>query len=439
MYEHSIFYYPYAFFSDNHVPFLKASALYFDKLYILDPVKSNIQAGRLDLTKEKKGGVLDQIKNNIIKSTKRSSGSENFSGDEASELIDGIRMLERKGILKRIRPEEVLHEYEKEIEDAIRSDLMDPDFVTECRSSGVKRWTLALAKVPPNLRNDEKYKPIEESMRSLMGDFARHIGEGYIEGYIEGSLKRYDEQRQVVGRTYMEGYKDEEGMKEYRFGDYPIELGESIMINHALFGGLLYAQATPVTDDPFHNKILDIKIRRVSSLPEVKSILQNRDKMRRMKQNQLALTTLTDIELGIVPMGLPISKIMEFRDHQEKELKRVREELANLARMIQDTPWSKDFADKLETNVIPTQVRPELEKCREKADSWLASHRGEIILAGGGIISIVLTITAGAPLLIPQLATGVSSILKSISDMTKKQDNPPNGFHYLMKIKEMQA
>ncbi|NIP23698.1 MAG: hypothetical protein GWN67_06305 [Phycisphaerae bacterium] len=40
MNEHSIFYYPYASFRDDQVPLLKAVALYFDKLYILDPFKA---------------------------------------------------------------------------------------------------------------------------------------------------------------------------------------------------------------------------------------------------------------------------------------------------------------------------------------------------------------------------------------------------------------
>ncbi len=41
MTEHSIFYYPYASFKEKQVPLLKAAALYFDKLYILDPTKAS--------------------------------------------------------------------------------------------------------------------------------------------------------------------------------------------------------------------------------------------------------------------------------------------------------------------------------------------------------------------------------------------------------------
>lgn len=38
MTERNLFYYPYASFTNAQVPLLKAAALYFDKLIILDPV-----------------------------------------------------------------------------------------------------------------------------------------------------------------------------------------------------------------------------------------------------------------------------------------------------------------------------------------------------------------------------------------------------------------
>ena len=41
MNSHEIFYYPYASFKEGQMPLLKAAALYFDKLYILDPRKAS--------------------------------------------------------------------------------------------------------------------------------------------------------------------------------------------------------------------------------------------------------------------------------------------------------------------------------------------------------------------------------------------------------------
>jgi len=97
---HSIFYYPYASFTNPQVPLLKAAALYFDKIYILDPKKANIPGNRI------------------------------------GELAEGIELLEKEKILERVPPEEILHKYEAPITDAIRKDLQDPNFIEVCRSSG---------------------------------------------------------------------------------------------------------------------------------------------------------------------------------------------------------------------------------------------------------------------------------------------------------------
>jgi hypothetical protein len=130
---------------------------------------------------------------------------------------------------------------------------------------------------------------------------------------------------------------------------------------------------------------------------------------------------------------------MEFRGDNEKELRLLREQLANVARQIEGTPWSKDFADKVEREIIPKEIYQALQKYREKTDSWLASHRNEIIAAGASIIYIVISIASGSQLSAAELATGAGSILPPIIDMTKRGENTHNAFHYLIKIKEMQT
>jgi hypothetical protein len=40
MTEHNLFYYPYVSFTNAQLQLLKVAALYFDKLYLLDPVGS---------------------------------------------------------------------------------------------------------------------------------------------------------------------------------------------------------------------------------------------------------------------------------------------------------------------------------------------------------------------------------------------------------------
>ena len=166
MEEHSIFYYPYASFKDDQSPLLKAVALYFDKLYILDPLKSS----------------WDNI------------GQTPATPD--------INLLEKEGILVRVSPEEVFLEYETAIADAIRADLNDTDFLQACDRSGrAGRWTLALAKVPKEIRNDPKFQRLDRSMQRLMGDVAREVSADfgrYVEGYAEiADSDVYDEYRET--------------------------------------------------------------------------------------------------------------------------------------------------------------------------------------------------------------------------------------------------
>jgi hypothetical protein len=140
MYEHNIFYYPYASFKEKQAPLLKAAALYFDTLYILDPVKAS----------------WDRI------------GATEFTRD--------LKLLEDEGILVRISPENALKTYKAAIEGAIRADLDDPGFVKLCDQFDTQgRWTLALAKVPENIREDPQFKPLDQSMQYLMGDFSRAV------------------------------------------------------------------------------------------------------------------------------------------------------------------------------------------------------------------------------------------------------------------------
>lgn len=163
--ENSIFYYPYATFQDAQLPLLKAAALYFDKLYILDPVEASFD------------GIGIQ-----------------------PDVNKDVDLLKDAGILKRINPREILaqKEYRVALEEEILADLEDSQFRNLCESHSHKdRWTLALAKVPKNLRTDERFKDIEDSMRSIMSV--------YDKPYIEGRV--FDEVRYS---------------KEYRYADLPL-------------------------------------------------------------------------------------------------------------------------------------------------------------------------------------------------------------------------
>lgn len=159
MTEHTLFYYPYASFTNAQIPLLKAAALYFDKLVILDPV----------------GASWDTI------------GADH-------EAQRAIKMLRAENILETVTPADVLAKYASLITEAIRQDVQDRQFIELCETRGRGRWTLALAKVPKDLQTDQE-------MRHLMGDFAREMAND-ASSFSEQSdeYREYAEQ----GQTYTE-------------------------------------------------------------------------------------------------------------------------------------------------------------------------------------------------------------------------------------------
>lgn len=398
---HEIFYYPYASFKEEQKPLLKAAALYFDKLYILDPLKA-------------------------------SSGTIGPGGASKD-----VRLLEDIGVLDRVGPGQVLFKYEKPIADAIRADLNDPEFMKLCETSGrAQYWTLALAKVPKIIRDDPEFKPLDRSMQHLMGDVAREVLPD-VSRYAEHFAEVYDE--------YIE---NDSGMVEYRYADYPLPLGEAIMINHALFGGLLYTGAMPLTDDPFHNKVLALKIQRAQNIPKVREILEDRAKTRKMKSNQLAMTTMTDIDLAIISPDIPMEDILKYRLDHKDALDKARQELGWMAREISQNPWSKEFADELESNTIP-KIRRKLEESKKARDSWLKSGRGKKALKMVGMTVAAATATislalSATPLLPVAVVIGILGLVSDVAipggelalDWKRgKREALGNGLHYLLNIK----
>jgi hypothetical protein len=398
MNSHTIFYYPYAALKDEQALLLKAAALFFDQLYILDPAKAS-------------SGTIGP-------------------GDAALEQ----ELLEREQILVRVSPEEVLHKYEAAITNAIRDDLQDRDFLEMCRRRGGGRWTLALAKVPQEIRNDPQFQPIDQSMRHLMGDVARSLS---------AEASRYDETSAGFSEFAEYGeandrYSESAGQPvEYRYADYPLALGEAIMLNHALFGSLAYTGATPLTDDGFHNAVLNRKIERARQIPEIRGILEERANQRQLGRNLLAATALTDVHLGVIPPDMPLEEVLEYRRKHAGELEQARDRLGWVSREIRQSPWSTEFADEVEHNIIPG-LNKELVPAKASWTSWIKG--AGLVLGGAAAILTFHTV----PLLSVAAVVGALGIAKNLAlpglefahDWKNgKQDAAANGLHYFIKLK----
>lgn len=97
MVDHSLFYYPYASFTNEQLPLRKVAALYFDKLTILDPVGAS------------------------------------WATVGADHVARGaITLLKDAGILEVVTPVDVLAKYGDALTEAIRRDMADREFLEIC-------------------------------------------------------------------------------------------------------------------------------------------------------------------------------------------------------------------------------------------------------------------------------------------------------------------
>lgn len=380
----NIFYYPYATLGRNQLAMLKAIALYFDKLYILDPLKSS------------------------------------WAGIGSGPYEEDIKLLESQGILERVAPEAVMHQYEKSIANAIRADLSDNVFLDQCNHESTGTWTLALAKVPIEIRDDLAHQPIDQSMRNILLD----AGTNYAEVQAVDSPV-YDEFRESL-----------DGDVEYRYADYPFSVGEAIMLNHALVGSLLYADAVPVTDEAIHSRLLNYKLQKAQQIPEIKAVLEQRQKQQQFAHASAAIQALTDLEFGVIPDDLSMEQILKYRQKHQGELEQVRDKLAWMTREISEQPWTKEFDDEVYHKLIP-----DLNKAMQPAQqSWSAWIKMAGITAGG--VAVALGIF-GSPL--TPVAVGVAGLTlgKDVGlggfewYRDWKNGKSQNGLHYLMKLKDV--
>ena len=280
-------------------------------------------------------------------------------------------------------------------------------------------------------------------MQHLMGDIAREVSADvgrYVEEYagIANGSDVYDEYREI-----------DIGVVEYRYADYPLPVGEAIMINHALFGGLMYTGATPLTDDPFHNEVLNLKINRARQIPEVRDILEQRAKQHQLKRDYLAMATLTDIDLEIISPQMPLQEILEYRSDNKDQLQRARENLGWLSREIRNNPWSRDFADDIESNAIP-KIHNILKEAKKSRDSWLKSDKVKKVLkiigiAAGAAATTLSLVLSASPLMPVGVAIGVLGMTGNVAGpgaalafdwKQGKKEATENGLHYLLSIKK---
>jgi hypothetical protein len=409
MNEHNLFYYPYASFTNTQLPLLKVAALYFDKLVLLDPI----------------GASWDTVGTDYV-------------------ARDAVRLLKDAGILEIVTPATVLAKYERPIVEAIRRDMGDREFLDLCdaqsHSSGKQRWTLSLAKVPKDMQTDQ-------TMRHLMGDFAREVARdsGQYRERAGGNPNEYYKYAET-GQAYDEYREGYDAIVEYRYADFPLALGEAIMMNHALFAGLLHAGATPITDDPFHSRALAHKLQRATQEPTIRQVIAGRATQRQLKAGALAAAALTDtqIQLPILSPAIPLVEVLEYRQRHPEALAKVRDTLGQMARRMQAEPWSAEFEREIETQTLPDLIE-QLNQATRSRDAWIGSQRIKQVLKAAGIAvgaaSAVLGVVMAPVTPIALAAAGLTLASGTVIPGAEwlldwrdgKKSVQENGLHYLLR------
>lgn len=410
MTEHNLFYYPYASLTNEQLSLFKVAALYFDKLIILDPV----------------GASWATV------------GADHIARD-------AITLVKDAGILEVVTPADVLAKYAGPLTDAIRRDMADREFLELCdaqvRATGKQRWTLSLAKVPQQLQTDQ-------AMRRLMGDFAREVARDSGQfrenaGVNPGEYYEYVERGQAFDE-YREGYGSN---VEYRYADFPLALGEAIMMNHALFTGLLHSGATPITDDPFHSQVLAHKLHRMMQEPAIRQTIASRADQRKLKAEALAAAALTDaqVKLPILHPAVPLTEVLEYRQKNPEALAKVRETLGLMARRIEAEPWSTDFAHEIETKTVPELIG-QLTDAAKARDAWLGTATtkswlkaaGIAVGAASAVLAVVTAPVTPVALAIAGLGIVSGSAIPGAEWLLDWRDGKKtiqeNGLHYLLRV-----
>jgi hypothetical protein len=234
------------------------------------------------------------------------------------------------------------------------------------------------------------------------------------------------------------------GTVEYRYADFPLAIGEALMLNHALFAGVAQHGATPVTDDPFHSRALLVKLARASRSPAVSEALANR-------KPQIATDTLSaaavmdrQLNLPILDPRLPLDEVLDYRERCDAEMQEARDTLGWMARKIQEEPWTEAFANDLDSAMIPT-VKDKLDEARRARDAQLRTRRSAAAKAtgvGAGAAGAVLTVLA-APVTPIAIAIAATSLMSGsiapgldwLEDWRHgKRGAHENGLQYLLNI-----
>lgn len=332
-------YYPYT--SILSLEGLKAMALYFEKIHIINPIHAYV-------------------------------GNDRPNNAEMSVLED-------REVIRYISPMELLFTYESTIAEAIKGDLVNRRFRSICRNAEVRYCVIYESKIPQKLRSTME-KQSTKVHKKL------HLPE---------KMKLHGERGMVL----------------------PIDLGESIMINHALCATDKFS-LTPITDDNLQHKLLTLKLR-ASRSKFLKELLVDYGFVKDIKVDLAAIDVLSES----VPMLYRASMIdiLEFRDENRDALNRFKTEMGRVITDVENNFWDEDFSKRV-IDVIDAKVKPSLQDMRDSVETTKEKF-ARIIKRGAALapLPIVATLLPGCDPMYGVLASAGALVVEEYLESVKKE------------------
>lgn len=248
-------YYPYASFQSNEN--LKAMILYFDKIHLISPTETSL--GHL--------------------------------GSQQSEISN----LVSEGIVELISPSELLQEYDAMMTNSIINDMSDLEFSNLAKQSHRRSWEIYSEKVPSNIADFLLRKYFVNVPNFYTGQPTMHsLREGPYYHTEKSSMRELIRQRhRMYGELEERGENRNNEYHEFRRVTLPFEVGESIMINHALCAADRFA-LTPITDDPIHYNFLLLKYRKMQNTPLLRRLLRDYRFIKNTKTDLTAVNIISE-------------------------------------------------------------------------------------------------------------------------------------------------
>jgi hypothetical protein len=386
-------YYPYTRIQSSES--LKAMVLYFDKIHIISPNEASI------------GSFQDDA---------------------------GFSELSSNGLIEYVSPSELLRQYDRVMTKSVIDDLTDHGFLRLSHNARGGTWQIFSEKVPSSLADHLLRKYFVDVPNFYAGEKASHfVREGPHEEISESSLRELIEARheQYTKRDSSAANRDKE-YHEYRHVTLPFEVGESLMINHAICASSHFA-LTPITDSEMHNDFLIYKLSKASNSPILKRILKDYRYIKNIKTDLTAVTILSETVPSLT--GASVHDILEFRDENKDSMQAFRILMGQLSSEIQANFWDPDFQKQM-IDMIDDKVKPAIEDLKVSTESAKKSL-ARMFKKGAAISPLPITASL-LPGCAPEIALAASAgifALDAYLDYTKRSRlKKRNGFAYLFNV-----